>query len=154
MRMPETCWAVFKRQVINLWNCYFWLVGSFESHLISEVLIAVTEHYAYGLLKYDVVCSDEVLSRYPRHIPISSSHSPLLWEWSTTFLRNFGTYLLQRALLPQRHDRTINNYDYSNYLNVVKSSKHISNYIRCALQNSEPLHFACTPPVCFMQFSG
>jgi hypothetical protein len=29
MRMPETCWAVFK-QVINLRNCCIWLVDSFE----------------------------------------------------------------------------------------------------------------------------
>jgi hypothetical protein len=30
MRMPETCWAGFKRQAINLRNCCFWLVDSFE----------------------------------------------------------------------------------------------------------------------------
>jgi hypothetical protein len=30
MRMPETCWAVFKQQVINLRNCHIWLVDSFE----------------------------------------------------------------------------------------------------------------------------
>jgi hypothetical protein len=30
MRMPETCWAVFKRQAINLKNCCIWLVDSFE----------------------------------------------------------------------------------------------------------------------------
>jgi hypothetical protein len=28
--MPETCWAVSKRQAINLRNCCFWLVDSFE----------------------------------------------------------------------------------------------------------------------------
>ena len=26
MRMPETCWAVFKRQVINLGSCCIWLI--------------------------------------------------------------------------------------------------------------------------------
>jgi hypothetical protein len=31
MSMPETCWAVFKRQVINLRNCWIWLVDSIES---------------------------------------------------------------------------------------------------------------------------
>ena len=31
MRMPETCWAVFKRQAINLRNYCIWLVESFES---------------------------------------------------------------------------------------------------------------------------
>ena len=30
MRMPETCWTVFKQQVINLRNCCIWLVDSFE----------------------------------------------------------------------------------------------------------------------------
>jgi hypothetical protein len=30
IRMPETCWAVFKRQTINLRNCCIWLVDSFE----------------------------------------------------------------------------------------------------------------------------
>jgi hypothetical protein len=30
MRMPETCSAVFKRQVINRRNCCIWLVDSFE----------------------------------------------------------------------------------------------------------------------------
>jgi hypothetical protein len=30
MRMPETCWAVFKWKVINLRNCCIWLVDSFE----------------------------------------------------------------------------------------------------------------------------
>jgi hypothetical protein len=30
MRMPETCWVVFKRQVINLRNCCIWLVDSYE----------------------------------------------------------------------------------------------------------------------------
>jgi len=30
MRMPETCWAVFKRQVINLRHCCIWLFDSFE----------------------------------------------------------------------------------------------------------------------------
>jgi len=30
VRMPETCWAVFKWKVINLRNCCIWLVDSFE----------------------------------------------------------------------------------------------------------------------------
>jgi len=30
VRMPETCWAVFKSQVINLRNCCIWLVDSLE----------------------------------------------------------------------------------------------------------------------------
>jgi len=34
MRMPETCWAAFKRQVINLRNCCIWLVDSLESMVL------------------------------------------------------------------------------------------------------------------------
>jgi hypothetical protein len=30
MRMPETCWAVFKRQAINLINLCIWLVDLFK----------------------------------------------------------------------------------------------------------------------------
>ena len=30
MRMPETCWAVFKRQAINPRNCCIWLADSFQ----------------------------------------------------------------------------------------------------------------------------
>jgi len=29
-RMPETCWAVFKRRAINLRDWYIWLVDLFE----------------------------------------------------------------------------------------------------------------------------
>jgi hypothetical protein len=29
---PETCWATYKRQVINLWNCCILLVDLFESY--------------------------------------------------------------------------------------------------------------------------
>jgi len=34
MRMPETCWAVFKRQVINFRSCCIWLVNSIESMMM------------------------------------------------------------------------------------------------------------------------
>ena len=34
MRMPETCWAVFKRQVINLRICCIWLVDSVGSMMM------------------------------------------------------------------------------------------------------------------------
>jgi len=34
MRMPETCWAVFKWQVINLRSCCIWLVDSDESMMM------------------------------------------------------------------------------------------------------------------------
>jgi hypothetical protein len=33
MRIPETCWAVFKRQAINLRNCFIWFVDSFERRI-------------------------------------------------------------------------------------------------------------------------
>jgi len=34
MRLPETCWALFKRQVINLRSCCLWLVDSVESMMM------------------------------------------------------------------------------------------------------------------------
>jgi hypothetical protein len=39
MRMPETCWAVFKRQATNLRNCCIWLVDSFECDLVFETVM-------------------------------------------------------------------------------------------------------------------
>ena len=43
VRMPETCWAIFKRQAINPRNCCIWLVDSFKkikkSYLIDSVAI-------------------------------------------------------------------------------------------------------------------
>jgi len=35
MRMPETCWAVFKWQVVNLRICCIWLVDSVESMIMQ-----------------------------------------------------------------------------------------------------------------------
>ena len=37
MRMPETSWAVFRRQVINLRSCCIWLVDSVESMMMHGV---------------------------------------------------------------------------------------------------------------------
>ena len=34
MRIPETCWAVFKRQIVNLRNWCMWLVDSIESMMM------------------------------------------------------------------------------------------------------------------------
>ena len=38
MRMPETCWAVFKWQVINLRSCCIWLVDSVENNNSSSTI--------------------------------------------------------------------------------------------------------------------
>jgi len=38
MRMPKKCWAVFKRQVMNLRNCCIWLADSFECIYTSVLL--------------------------------------------------------------------------------------------------------------------
>jgi hypothetical protein len=37
VRIPETCWAVFKRQVINLRSCCIWLVDSVESMMMHRL---------------------------------------------------------------------------------------------------------------------
>ena len=39
MRMPETCWAVFKRQAINLRNCCIWLVDLFDFFFFSLFIL-------------------------------------------------------------------------------------------------------------------
>jgi len=37
IRIPETCWAVFKWQVINLRICCIWLVDSIECFFFSQI---------------------------------------------------------------------------------------------------------------------
>jgi len=51
MRMPETCWAVFKRQVINLWNCCIWSVDSFECMMMQ----GLKSNPATGLVVFGVL---------------------------------------------------------------------------------------------------
>jgi len=52
MRMAETCWAVFKRQVLNLWNCCIWLVDSFECFynffIVTRTVCRVVFHSLNG----------------------------------------------------------------------------------------------------------
>jgi hypothetical protein len=50
MRMAETCWAVFKRQVINLRNCCVWLVNSFECMMMHGL---AKPRRSSGTIKYD-----------------------------------------------------------------------------------------------------
>jgi len=38
-KTPETCWAIHKRQVINLWNCCILLVDLFESLICYQFLV-------------------------------------------------------------------------------------------------------------------
>jgi hypothetical protein len=43
---PETCWATYKRQVINLWNSCILLVDLFEScmHCFLHRLVLLLPH--------------------------------------------------------------------------------------------------------------
>jgi hypothetical protein len=41
MRMPKTCLAVFKQQVINLRNCCIWLVDTFECFVLFRLPAAI-----------------------------------------------------------------------------------------------------------------
>ena len=61
VRTPETCWAVYKRQVINLRNCCIWLVDLFEMYDDTRT------------------CK---LSLY-RHISFSSSRTQLTIQYNT-----------------------------------------------------------------------
>jgi len=63
MRMPETCWAVFERQVINLRNCCIWLVDSVESMMMHGLanpnflptIFPYSPHHKWGI--YHIVRS-------------------------------------------------------------------------------------------------
>jgi hypothetical protein len=75
MRMPETCWAVFKRQVINLWNCCIWLVDSFECMMM------------HGLadLKFSLICFEWLCPSQREHLLIPG-HNCLLHKVKTSSL--------------------------------------------------------------------
>jgi hypothetical protein len=66
MRMPETCWAVFKRQVINLINCCIWLVVSFEWLSVwFHSLFTTTITYAFSILYKGKCCAGIILLPFP-----------------------------------------------------------------------------------------
>jgi hypothetical protein len=56
MRMPETCWAVSKRQVINLRSCCILLVDSVESMMMHGLANP-------KLKKKDSHCTINLISR-------------------------------------------------------------------------------------------
>ena len=65
MKMPKTCWAVFKRRVINLRSCCIWLVKSVESMMMhglanpkNEMLVFIILHHVYrGKDEHMHICS-------------------------------------------------------------------------------------------------
>jgi hypothetical protein len=76
MRMPETCWTIFKRQAINLRNCCIWLIDSFKCimmHGLSNPQFKTLEcsltrrifgpfymHDAGSICRFYTVASDDV----------------------------------------------------------------------------------------------
>jgi len=53
MRMTETCWAVFKRQEINLRNCCIWLVDLFECMMMHGLTNPKLENVLLVYVKSD-----------------------------------------------------------------------------------------------------
>ena len=71
MRMPETCWAVSKRQVINLWSFCILLVDSVENrHIVYTIINGGKKNVkmwdlacsVYGFIFYFLAC---IISSYP-----------------------------------------------------------------------------------------
>ena len=60
VRTPETCWAVHKRQVINLRSCCIWLVDLFEMYddartcKLQTLTLGFLMSYIYGAHNLDV----------------------------------------------------------------------------------------------------
>jgi hypothetical protein len=64
-KVPETCWVVHKRQVINLWNCFILLVDLFEScydartcgrHIYYCQVLLQTEYTYFLFQTFAVFC--------------------------------------------------------------------------------------------------
>jgi len=77
MRMPETCWAVFKRQVINLWNCCIWLVDSFECMMIHGLASPKFTGNSIQLLLCKTACLQSAFLHY---------HHSFFEKWMPLFL--------------------------------------------------------------------
>ena len=139
MRMPETCWAVFKRQVINLRSCCILLVDSVESIMM------------HGLANpkkcsYDIWCSQsgtDANSSVPRryNAPTGKYFPPLVrtvlpppsaFSYTTIFGR----------LDPGHEKTTIPRNDESVWPLTIRNIW-ISNY--CLSSRLLPLHFSLFP---------
>ena len=88
-RMPETCWAVFKRQVINLRSCCILLVDSVESMMMHG--LANPKFYGIWRGPYKVIPNNSY------HASASYVHVVFLWpknlfDSSTYTKYNFKNY--------------------------------------------------------------
>ena len=86
MMMPETCGAVFKRQVINLRSCCIWLVDSVENmmmHGIANSKLKSLKTYLYERLYlrtisvYICLFDVELPEGYPKRTEICRNVSKL-----------------------------------------------------------------------------
>ena len=79
-RMPETCWAVFKRQAINLRDWCIWVVDLFEWNVLSATTSTMCIHSC--LLWETKNNGSDGLTK--RNIPKTSSR---LWKIRVCFTR-------------------------------------------------------------------
>ena len=82
MRMPETSWAVFKRQVINPRNWCIWLVGSFEFELINQSRLLRNKHHEkqnwQECIRHTILI---LINVYP--VPLHSIAYSYVLHWTT-----------------------------------------------------------------------
>jgi len=65
MRMPETCWAVFKRQAINLRDWCIWLVDLFEYMMMHGLTIPkLIQYLLFWIPGLIVICTAEYCRIY------------------------------------------------------------------------------------------
>jgi len=75
MRMPETCWAVFELQVINLRSCCICLVDSVESMMMHRLAnpkvlgVSGTFRHSPKSLKTSIFCITALRMSSPAKIP-------------------------------------------------------------------------------------
>ena len=94
MRMPQTCWAVFKRQAINLRNCCIWLVDSIESiysvwnaNLVgyhSLIVFFGTDYYE-DIRFLRIKCYNIYKMRISKHVIYLNKNYQVYVSWFQTF---------------------------------------------------------------------
>jgi hypothetical protein len=87
MRKPETCWAVFKRQAINLNNCCIWSVDSVECMMMHEITSPKFTDIRPAFVRRIIASKHQDLF-IPRH--------SVIFQWNRIFI-NTATNALKLA---------------------------------------------------------
>jgi len=153
MRMPKTCWAVFKWQVINLRICCIWLVDSVESvntlakswililpRSLCNTFLTLSPHCTFWFTKRQIFCLETQLSSCMLSVPrfnYSLQHYKhwLSGRWSSRQNTIPTLYLLMH--LQNRNMEVMCTYEVETTLmNIIHTKKKLTTCCSMGLKHS------------------